>query len=134
MKRAAALLAFTALLSSCVAKPVLYPNDRLKQEGKEKARAEAAECDKQASEYIERSKNQKIAGEAAEGAAVGAAAGAVTGAVFGSLGRGALSGGLAGATIGVVRGIFHTRQPSPARQQFVNRCMAERGYVVVGWE
>jgi uncharacterized protein YcfJ len=129
MRLATGLVAL--LMSGCVARPVLYPNAKL-QQGQSKE--DIAACDKLADDYVKNRAAQKAAGDAAEGAAIGAAAGAVTGAVFGQLGRGALSGGLTGAVFGLFRGIFRARQPSPARQGFVNRCLFEKGYDVVGWD
>ena len=78
---------------------------------------------------------RRAASEVVEGAATGAAVGAVTGAIFGSVGRGAAAGGVSGAVIGLIRGVFgYHNRPSPAHRAFVNRCLAERGYEVVGWE
>ena len=119
---------------ACVAKPVLYPNGRYQDTGKAKALDEVAACQKLADEYVKSDAGKQAASQAVEGGMVGAAAGAVSGAVFGDLGRGAMAGGAAGAAVGLVRGLFHTRQPSPVRRAFVDRCLRERGYDVVGWQ
>jgi hypothetical protein len=132
--RALLLGAAAAALAACAAKPVLYPNDAYRQAGKETAQEQVRQCQAMADDYVKSDAGKKLAAGTAEGAAVGAAAGAVTGAVFGDLGRGALSGGIAGASVGLVRGLFHTRQPSPVRRAFVDRCLRERGYDVVGWQ
>jgi hypothetical protein len=39
-----------------------------------------------------------------------------------------------GAAAGLVGGIFHTRQPNPVYKNFVDRCLHDRGYDVLGWK
>jgi hypothetical protein len=35
---------------------------------------------------------------------------------------------------GLVRGIFRTRRdPDPAYRHFMERCLSEKGYEVIGW-
>lgn len=122
------------LLAGCSAKPVLYPNQRFQQAGKDVAQEEIDQCQKLADDYVKSDAGKQAAAHTAEGGIAGAAAGAVTGAVFGDFGRGALSGGVAGASVGLVRGLFSAKQPSPVRRAFVDRCLHERGYAVVGWQ
>jgi hypothetical protein len=128
------LLAAALSLCACTAKPVLYPNAKYEEAGKDAAQAEAKDCGVKAKEYVKSTRAQRAAGDTARGAAVGAAAGAATGAVFGSIGRGAAAGGLGGAAAGLVSGLFRTRHPSHAHKAFVQRCLGERGYEVIGWE
>jgi hypothetical protein len=49
--------------------------------------------------------------------------------VTGAVGRGA-AGGAAG---GRAHGLWHWRDPDPVEQRYVERCLAERGYDVIGW-
>ena len=58
----------------------------------------------------------RVVRRGAEGAAVGAAAGA------------------AGAAAGAVRGGFDAADPNPTYRRFVERCLRERGYDVIGWQ
>lgn len=128
-------LGLVAVFCACAtAKPVLYPNPHYQETGKEQAQADVKSCGTLASDYAKNDRAGRAAAHAAEGGAVGAAAGAASGAVFGSLGRGALAGGIGGAAAGLVGGIFRTRQPNPAYKNFVDRCLHERGYEVVGWQ
>src|SRR5687767_14268109 len=124
----------TLLLGACTARPVLYPNARYEEMGKDAAKGDVEDCERKAAEYVKNSRLARTAGDAAKGGAVGAAAGAATGAVFGSLGRGAAAGGIGGAAAGLISGLFRTRQPAPAFKAFVHRCLAERGYDVIGWQ
>jgi outer membrane lipoprotein SlyB len=75
----------------------------------------------------------QAAGRTAGGAAVGAAAGAVGGAVVGSAGSGSAIGAANGATAGLLHWLFSKPHRSPAFENFVNRCLQERGYEPVGW-
>ena len=67
----------------------------------------------------------------AGGAAVGAVAGAVSG---GGAGRGAAIGAATGATVGAVHGAVKSSGPSSVYKNFVDRCLREKGYEVIGWQ
>lgn len=132
--RALLALAAAASLCACAAKPVLYPNPHYNEVGRDQSVTDVKDCRGKADEYVKNSRTTGTAGSAGQGAAMGAAAGAATGAVFGSIGRGALGGGIGGAAAGLVGGIFHTRQPAPPYKSFVDRCLHDRGYDVIGWQ
>jgi OmpA family protein len=135
--RAAALVLGGALLLGCLApRPVLYPNDALRAAEEAQVDQDIADCDALARKYEANPGNAgEIAGRTAEDAAVGSAAGAVGGAVAGNPGVGAAAGAAAGATSGLIHGIFHAhRNPSPIYRRFVERCLADKGYEVIGWE
>ncbi|MDO9269210.1 MAG: glycine zipper family protein [Methylobacter sp.] len=76
----------------------------------------------------------QAAARTAGGAAVGAASGAVGGAVVGAVGSGSAIGAASGATAGLLHWIFSKPEHSPAFENFVNRCLQERGYQTVGWD
>jgi hypothetical protein len=66
------------------------------------------------------------------GAAVGAATGAVGGAIWGHAGRGAATGAAVGATSGLIGSLLQ-RGDDPVKRRYVERCLTERGYDVIGW-
>jgi hypothetical protein len=84
------------------------------------------------------SPNQSKGGEVARntigGGALGAATGAVGGAVVGSAGSGSAIGAASGAAAGFLRGLFSRSESNQGYVAFVNQCLPERGYEVVGWE
>lgn len=127
-------VAIAASLSACVAKPVLYPNPHYNEVGKEQSKTDIKDCGTKADEFVKNDRATRTAASMGQGAAIGAAAGAATGAVFGSIGRGALGGGIGGAAAGLVGGLFHTRQPAVPYKNFVDRCLHDRGYDVIGWQ
>lgn len=136
LRRAATLLLAATVLAGCRSyEPVLYPNAKLDQVYQDEVDRDIAFCEANAKEYTANpSRARRSAEDAAEGAVVGGATGAAAGAVLGSVGRGAGAGAAAGAAGAMARGIFHSREPSPVYRRFVERCLGDRGYEVIGWE
>lgn len=127
------------LLAGCAApRPVLYPNDKYVQVGKRAAEHEIDECIALAKDFEAQPPNQPAeAGvDVLEDTTVGAATGAAVGAVVGNVGRGAAAGAAAGAAGGTVRAIFRGLRdegPYTSYHLFVERCLSDRGYDLVGW-
>jgi hypothetical protein len=44
------------------------------------------------------------------------------------------AGAAAGAATGAVRGGIQSTEQSPIFKNFVNRCLSEKGYSVIGWQ
>jgi outer membrane lipoprotein SlyB len=129
IKTASFLLIF--FFSSCASKPKLYPNTKLKSVGKELAQKDINKCMQEADDYLESSKGKQIAKGAGAGAAIGAAMGAVSGMFSGNMGRGLVRGGAVGAAGGAAAGAI---SPDQIKRRFVNECLAEKGYQVIGWD
>ncbi len=135
-----------ALITGCAtkgersvnAKPVFYPNAHLNEVGKSQAQEDAENCiasAKSAGLTPEDQDNATGRG-AAKGAAVGATAGAVGAVVHGkgivrTVERG-VEGAVVGAATGAVAGSFHEK-PSGTFRHFVNRCLKDKGFEVIGW-
>jgi hypothetical protein len=136
--RILALLAVAALAAGCAssAKPVLYPNDHFNKVGDAQAQHDIEDCRLMAEKAgAESTDTGRVARPAAEGAAVGGAVGGVSSAIRGrNIGVGALAGAAIGGTAGVVHGAFRASEVSPVHRAFVQRCMRERGYDVIGWK
>lgn len=132
------LLAGVLLISSLACatqRPVLYPNARLKAVGTAAAQQDIDECLQRAAAAGYESKTEgKVAGSTAGGAGVGAAVGAAAGAVVGRPGPGAAMGAAGGGTAGLIRGLFHSRDLDPVQRRFVEQCLQEKGYQVIGWQ
>jgi hypothetical protein len=124
-----------ALAACATQRPVLYPNAKYKQVGAEAARRDVDDCIRFAEESgVSHSSGEKVARRGAEGAAVGGAAGAAVGAVRGNVGQGAAVGAAAGAAGAATRGAIHSGEPGSVYRGFVQRCLRERGYDVIGWK
>jgi uncharacterized protein YcfJ len=129
-------LAVTIVHAGCAhsERPVLYPNDHLNKVGNDQAQTDIDECMKIAAEYgADSSSGGKVAKDTAGGALIGGAVGAATGAVLGSAGQGLAAGAAGGAAAGLARGVLRSDEKDPVFQQFVDRCLREKGYEPIGW-
>lgn len=126
---------FAAGCASTPPEPVLYPNAHLKRVGTQAAQRDIAECRQLAlTSGVDETKEGDVAGKAAGGAAVGGAAGGAYGLVGGNAVERGLAGAAAGAAVGSVRGMMQSSETSPVFKNFMQRCLRERGYEVIGWQ
>lgn len=117
--------------AACSSRPKLYPNDKLKSVGKEAAQKDINQCIADADDYLESSKGKQVAKGAGAGAAIGGAMGAVAGMFTGSLGSGLVRGGAIGAAGG---GTAAGISPDQLKRRYVNQCLSDKGYRVLGWD
>jgi len=127
------------LVSACSSspkRPVLYPNSHLNQVGGHVAQRDIDACMQLArTSGVNETKDGEVGRKAAGGAAIGSAgAGAWTLVQGGSVGERMLAGAAAGAATGATRGAIQSTEQSPIFKNFVNRCMSEKGYSVIGWQ
>jgi outer membrane lipoprotein SlyB len=128
--------AVTAFSPACAAKrPVLYPNAQFEGVDPAVAQRDIDDCLQKAATagYTDNS-GGKVAGSAAVGAAAGAAVGAAMGAVAGRAGAGAAIGGAGGGAGGLIRGLGRSRDLDPVQRRFVEECLKDKGYQVIGWQ
>ena len=127
-----------AVLAGCASqppRPVLYPNSHLQSVGQAQADRDIAECRQLAlSSGVAEKKSGEVGKKATTGAAIGGASAGAWGLVRGDPGQSALGGAAAGAAAGVVRGGIQSMETSPIFKNFVQRCLRERGYEVIGWQ
>lgn len=126
----ALLVACCVALAGCsTSRPVVY-------EGGSVSQADIDACERLARQAgADGNKAGEVARDTAIGAAAGGAATGVYGAVRGysDVGNRTAAGAAAGAAVGMIRGAVRTSEPSSAFKAYVNRCLRERGYDVVGW-
>ena len=139
-------IALLAVLAGCaatgpnspLAKPVLYPNATLTRVGESQARAETDGCMARAAQagLTPDQKTNQVGRRAGEGAATAGVASAV-GALITGRSSDILRAGAAGAAIGgsagAVSGAFNNDKVNPVYRQFVQRCLQEKGFDVIGW-
>jgi outer membrane lipoprotein SlyB len=125
------IILIALLAVSCSSKPKLYPNQKLKTVGKETAEKDIDKCIADADAYLESSKGKKVAKGAGAGAIIGGAMGAVSGIFTGNVGGGLMRGGAIGAAGGGAAGAI---SPDELKRRYVNQCLAEKGYQVIGWD
>jgi len=131
--------ALAAIVSGCAAPaPVLYPNAHLRQMGQERADVDIADCRRSAdaagASASATGSAQGVVTGTGTGAVLGAAAGAVGGAITGNAGTGAAVGAAGGAAAGLLQSLLSPPQVSTVHKSFVDRCLRERGYELVGWQ
>jgi outer membrane lipoprotein SlyB len=115
-------------------KPVLYPNAHLKNVGDATAQRDIGECMQLAENSGVSKSNNQVVKSGAQGAAVGGAAAAVGTLIRGgSVVEGAAAGAAVGGTAGAVHGAFRN-DTNPTYRNFVQRCLHDRGYDVIGWQ
>ena len=135
-----------ALLAACAstgpnspsARPVFYPNATLNRVGEAKAQQEADQCISRAQSagLTPEEKDNAVERGAIKGAAVGGVAAAVGSLVRGRGAEHVVESGAAGAAVGgsagAVAGAFHEK-PSTTYRHFVQRCLTDKGFDVIGW-
>ena len=124
--------------SSPSARPVLYPNATLTRVGEAQARAEAEGCMARATQagLTPDQKTNEVGRRAGEGAAVAGVASAVGALITGrssDILRAGATGAAVGGSAGAVSGAFHNDKVNPVYRQFVQRCLTEKGFDVIGW-
>ena len=124
-------LILISFLGGCASRPVLYPNERLKTQGKAAGEAEINQCMSDADQYLNSSAGKKIAKSAGFGAVIGGAVGAVAGVFTGNVARGAAQGAAMGGVGGAAAGAL---SPDEIKHRYVNKCLADKGYQVIGWD
>jgi len=140
------LLALFAVLAGCAstgpnnpsAKPVLYPNATFTRVGEAQARAEADGCMARAAQagLTPDQKTNAVGRRAGEGAATAGVASAVGALITGRSSdvlRAGVTGAAVGGAAGAVSGAFHNDKVNPVYRQFVQRCLSEKGFDVIGW-
>ena len=133
---ATAVLLLTAC-SSGPKRPVFYPNSHLQAVGKAQAERDVDYCMALADDHsVSRTKDGEVGRRAAEAGIIGGAATGAWGLIRDKddIGERAAAGAAAGAVTGATRGAFKSTELSPTFKRFVNRCLGERGYDVIGWE
>ena len=124
-----AVLAGAALVGCAAGRPVVY-------QGGPNAQQEIDECMRLAkASGADAGKTGEVARDTATGAAIGGAVTGVYGAVRGysDVGNRAVAGAAAGAAAGLIRGGVRASEPSDTFKGYVNRCLSDRGYHVIGW-
>lgn len=129
------LLLAVLLLAACAhPRPVLYPDERYKTEGEKAAQADIDKCVADAKIYLKNNPAKRIASRTGIGGMFGAAMGAVFGAFTGNYARAISEGAAVGAAGGAVHGAFEAGSPDEIQRAYANRCLAEKGWTVIGWK
>jgi hypothetical protein len=115
-------------------RPQLYPNAHYQQVGPEQAQMDISNCMYRA-DYGAPQDNRVAEGavNTLGGAAAGAALGAIGGAIAGDAGTGAAAGAAVGGATGLGKTVYDASKPDESYRGYVEACLRERGYDVIGW-
>ena len=129
------LAALVLMAAACgPRRPVVYPDEKVKEVGEEQVRADVEDCLRQAKEAgIGSSKTGEVAKTTAVGAGTGAAIGAAVGAFGRGAATGAAQGAAGGAAAGLISGLLRSHDLDPVQKQFVEECLRRKGYNTIGW-
>lgn len=123
------------LVAACAhPRPVLYPDEHLKTVGEPAAQQEVAGCLADAKVYLKANPAKRVGRRMGGGAIFGAVMGTVFGAFTGNYGRAISEGAAVGAAGGAVQGAFEAGSPDEIQRAYTQRCLAEKGYSVIGWK
>ncbi|HEB96327.1 MAG TPA: hypothetical protein ENI96_07840 [Sedimenticola thiotaurini] len=126
------------LLGACSGspkRPVFYPNAHSRSVDRAQMDRDIDLCMAQARDAgVQQNKDGEVGRKAVGGAAIGGVSAGAWGLVRGDAGERALAGALAGAAGGGVAGALDSTRLNPTFKRFVERCLRDRGYEVIGWE
>ena len=128
--------AIVASSLACAAKrPVLYPNAQLEAAGAAAAQQDIDDCLQKAAAagYTSHFGRQRR-GVYRRGSRNRGRGGRGVGAVAGRAGTGAAMGAAGGGTGGLIRGTFGSRNLDPVQRRYVDQCLKDKGYEVIGWQ
>lgn len=135
----AVTIIFTSIsLVACTYKPILNHNAKYNAVGEEQAQRDAEECRKEAAEIYDKYKAERAGKEAVRKGAIGAVIGTVFGFLVGGDANSTLGGAVIGTGVGATVGGLSVAgedkvTPSEVKQRLMTRCLAEKGYEVIGW-
>ena len=126
------------ILVSCSYRPIFAPNTKFERVGEERANQDFENCNEKAEKYLAASKRRRAAKEGARGLGIGAIFGAIFGLLTGDVGGVAKSAAVGAGVGGAVKGgsvlAEDKLKPGQIKQRYVSRCLANKGYEILGWE
>ncbi|MGR8950353.1 MAG: glycine zipper family protein [Gammaproteobacteria bacterium] len=131
-----AAIVLASLVACASSTPVIYQSKSAASVDEAQVRQDIAACQTEAqSKGLNPTSGAgaEVAKGTVRGGAMGTATGAVTGAIGGNPGRGATYGAAAGATAGLLNSLFKGSKPNSTYRRYVERCLADFGYDIVGW-
>ena len=83
---------------------------------------------------VSETKDGEVGKKAASGALLGGIAAGTWGLIRGDGGERMAAGAVAGGATGATKGVIDSYEQNPTFRRYVERCLADRGYQVIGWE
>ena len=128
------------LLFSCASyRPILNDNEHYLKVGEAAAEHDIDLCLKKADDFLEKHKSERAAKQAGREGVSGAIVGGIFGALTGHGLEGAAKGAAIGGAVGATGGYLGEKSkdnltPDQLKQTYVQRCLNEKNYEVLGWK
>jgi hypothetical protein len=134
------ILVLTFSIVACSSySPILDPHGKYLEVGEAGAQEDIDQCKKEAGDYLDKFKAERAAREAGRKAVIGGVVGAGSGLLFGRTMKSTLVGTAIGAGIGAAIGGLSVMsednvKPDEMKQRYMGRCLAKKGYSIIGWK
>lgn len=131
------LLAAVLLAAAACAhpRPVIYPDERYKAAGGEAAaKADVELCLSEAKAYLKANPAKRAGKRVGAGAVAGAVMGTVVGAFTGDYARAVSEGAAVGGAGGALHAAYEGGSPDEIQRAYAARCLAEKGWSIIGWK
>lgn len=139
IKKIFSALIFSLLVFSCSYEPILDENQKYRMTPQDQIDEDIKQCKERADNHLKGRKLKKVGKQAVRGGATGAIVGGALGLFLGGTGKTLARGVGIGAGVGAVAGGASAAgegklSKDQIKQRYVNRCLNEKGYSVLGWE
>ena len=131
-------LLFTVLLAGCASgpeRPIFYQSSYEAPVDQARADRDIDDCMAAARRAgVSEQRDGEIGKKSASGALIGGVAAGAWGLVRGDAGERLLAGAVAGGATGATKGAIDSTKMNPTFKRYVERCLRDLGYEVIGWE
>jgi len=129
------LLLFLTGCASAPKQPIFYYGSYSEPASKAQSDLDTQDCMALARQAgVRENRDGQVGKKAASGALIGGIAAGAWGLVRGDGGERLLAGAVAGGATGAAKGAIDSNEQNPTFRKYVERCLGERGYEVIGWE
>lgn len=139
MRKIFSALILSLLVFSCSYEPILDENQKYRMTPQDQIDEDVKQCKERADNHLKGRKLKRAGKQAVRSSATGAIVGGALGLFLGGSGRALARGAGIGAGVGAVAGAASVAgegklSKDQIKQRYVNRCLNEKGYSVLGWE
>lgn len=130
-------LCLLMLLTACASgakRPLFYYSSYMEPVDKARSDQDTDECMALARQAgVRENRDGEIGRSAATGAVLGGIAAGAWSLIRGNGGENLVAGAVAGGATGAAKGAIDSTEQNPTFRRYVERCLGERGYDVIGW-
>ena len=132
------LILVLLLLTACASgpeRPVFYYGSYIEPVDRAESTRDTNECMALARQAgVRENRDGNVGNRAASGALLGGIAAGAWSLIRGNGGENVVAGAVAGGATGTAKGMLESNEQSPTFRRYVEHCLEDRGYRVIGWE